>query len=143
GSSLNVSFEWGSTASYGQRTAPQAIGSGESEVNFTDVLSSLAPGEYHYRAVGTFGALTIVGLDQTFVLKGPALNAISLNGTDYFRTTLWSPQLFTDKGFTFEFWFNASSPGVLVGEADTADVAQWDYSFAEILPGGVIKAGVP
>src|SRR5687767_7908886 len=70
-------------------------------------------------------------------------NAVSLSGNDYVRTTIWSPELFNSKSFTFEFWFNANSPGVLVGEADTADVTQWDIAFAEVFPGGVIKAGAP
>src|ERR1044071_10475669 len=70
-------------------------------------------------------------------------NAVSLNGTDFFRSTLWSPQLFDSKSFTFEFWFNAAGPGVLVGESDTADVRLWDNAFAEIFTGGVIKAGAP
>src|SRR5690349_16265387 len=71
--------------------------------------------------------------------------AVSLSGADFFRTTLWSPQLFgaQNRNFTFEFWFNASSPGVLVGESDTADVRLWDVAFAEVFAGGVVKAGAP
>src|ERR1043166_5059026 len=63
--------------------------------------------------------------------SGPG-NAIVLKGTDFFRTTLWSPALFPSKNFTFELWFNATSPGALIGEADTADVNRWDNLFAEV-----------
>src|SRR4051812_45995312 len=96
-----------------------------------------------YLGRSVFFALLIFTALFTVRAQATAGNAVSLSGTDYFRTTLWSPQLFNGKSFTFEFWFNATSPGVLVGEADTADVTKWDVAFAEVLAGGVIKAGAP
>src|SRR5688572_1929967 len=84
-----------------------------------------------------------IALLPASALAQTAGKAVALKGTDFFRTTLWSPQLFDTKNLSFEFWFNADSPGVLVSETDTADVALWEIAFAEIFAGGVIKAGAP
>jgi hypothetical protein len=75
-------------------------------------------------------------------------NALSLGGTNYFRTTLWSgyqgeieSKLFDSKSFTFEFWFNALKPGVLLNEMDTSPDGGWDYAFAEVFSDGLLKIG--
>jgi hypothetical protein len=143
GIAATVFFEWGSTTGYGNNTAAQSIGAGTSPINFSETLIDLAPGEYHFRAVLTNASETIRGADQSFTLAHPGGLAAKLSGTNYIRTTIWSHQIFDDEDFTIELWFNATGPGILINEPDTADVSVWDYAFAEIFPGGVIKAGVP
>lgn len=143
GISATVFFEWGTSTSYGNTTAAQSIGAGASSVNFSETLSDFAPGEYHFRAVLTNSTQEIRGMDRVFTIAGSGGFAARLNGTDYIRTTIWSHQIFDDEDFTIELWFNATGPGILINEPDTADVSVWDYAFAEIFPGGIIKAGVP
>lgn len=65
--------------------------------------------------------------------------AVRLSGSDFVRTALDEP--FYD--FTFEFWFNAAGPGVLLNEVHRDDAALWDYTLAEIAPDGMIRAVVP
>lgn len=143
GSDVEVFFEWGVTAGLGNNTATQAISGAMLDQNFSATLTNLPIGSYFFRAVGLLTNKTIVGAVQPFSVFGPAGRAIALRGDDYFRSTLWSHQMFTDENFTFELWFNPKSPGVLINEADTADVARWDISFAEVLSNGVLRAGAP
>lgn len=143
GVSASGYFAWGTTTAYGNTTPLQALGSGGADVNFSETLANLPPGEYHYAAILTNATQEIRGSDQSFTLLGFSGKAARLNGTDYLRTTTWSDTIFDDEDFTIELWFNASSPGALINEPDTADVGLWDYNFAEIFAGGIIKAGVP
>lgn len=143
GSPMSVYFQWGPTTLYGNTTITQAIGSGSVEISVETALRELPNGDYHFRAVGISPGGLVQGADQQFSIAGPAGKAITLRGNDYIRTTLWSPALFKDKNFTFELWFSADGPGVLVGEPDTANVNLWDYSFAEVFPDGIIKVGLP
>jgi hypothetical protein len=143
GISASVYFQYGSSISYGNSTPLQAIGSGSADVNFSETINNLPAGDYHFRAVLTNTTQQFFGTDQTFSLSGVSGKAVALSGNDYLRTTLWTSDLFTNEDFTFELWFNASGPGILINEADTSDPSVWDYAFAEVFPGGVIKAGVP
>jgi hypothetical protein len=143
GIAATVFFEWGTSISYGNTTAAQSIGAGATPANFSETLSDLTPGEYHFRAVLTNATRVIPGSDQVFTIAGAGGFAARLGGTNYIRTTIWSHEIFDDEDFTIELWFNATGPGILINEPDTADTALWDYAFAEVFPGGVIKAGVP
>jgi hypothetical protein len=143
GAPANVYFQWGPNTAYANSTPLKTIGAGALDVNFSETLSNLTAGDYHFRAVLTNATQEIIGSDQAFTIAGPAGNAAKLVGNDYLRTTLWTDTMFANDDFTFELWFNATSPGVLINEADTKDPSVWDKSFAEIFPGGVIKAGVP
>lgn len=136
-------FQWGQTTSYGNSTPLKDIGNGTSAVIYSETIANLPPGEYHYRAVLTNAFFEILGGDQSFSVTALAGSAARLFGAEYLRTTTWSHQIFDDEDFTFELWFNATSPGALINEADTADPSLWDYLFAEIMPGGTIRAGVP
>ena len=140
---INGYFQWGTTTAYGNTTTPQSLGSGGAEVLFSEILTNLARGEYHYRAAVVSLNETVFGGDQTLIVSGPAGLAAKVTGSDYIRTTTWSDTIFTGEDFTFELWFNATGPGELINEADTANPALWDYAFAEVFPGGIIKAGVP
>src|SRR2546423_471022 len=60
-------FEYGTSTSYGSKTATQSAGSGTSSVPVSATVSSL-PGNrtYHYRLVATSGGGTATGADVTF-----------------------------------------------------------------------------
>jgi hypothetical protein len=143
GISASAFFQWGATTQYGSETPLQPIGSGGANINVFDTLNNLAPGIYHFRAAISNATSKFFGPDATFTIASSALGAAKLSGNDYIRTTLWSDAIFTNEDFTFELWFNASSPGVLINETDTVSAAAWDYAFAEIFPGGTIRVGVP
>jgi GH25 family lysozyme M1 (1,4-beta-N-acetylmuramidase) len=60
-------FEWGTSLSYGNSTAPLSGGSGTTPVPLTVSVSGLLPNTlYYYRAVGNNGAGTNYGQDVTF-----------------------------------------------------------------------------
>jgi hypothetical protein len=73
-------FEWGTSTSYGNRTAPtRLVGSGVSPVLTNAVITGLTPGTtYHYRAVGTNSMGTNFGANATFVWTGTRPNITSL-----------------------------------------------------------------
>ncbi|HXE44559.1 MAG TPA: fibronectin type III domain-containing protein [Conexibacter sp.] len=75
-------FEFGTTANYGQQTAPQSAGAGTSAVSVSATLSGLAPDTtFHYRlvAVGPNSAFSIGG-DRTFTSGGPASSRLGIFG---------------------------------------------------------------
>jgi len=75
-------FEFGTTANYGQQTAPQSAGAGTGAVSVSATLSGLATATtYHYRlvAVGPNSAVSIGG-DQTFTTAGPASSRLGIFG---------------------------------------------------------------
>lgn len=75
-------FQFGTTANYGEQTAPQSAGSGTGAVSVTATLSGLAMDTtYHYRlvAAGPNGAIAIGG-DQTFTTAGPAASRLGIFG---------------------------------------------------------------
>jgi len=86
-------FEYGTSTSYGTKTAEKSAGSGTSTVNVSGSVSGLTRGRlYHYRLVATSDAGTSRGADQTFstttsptVVTGSASSiaptAAKLNGT--------------------------------------------------------------
>ena len=64
-------FEYGTSTSYGSKTAEHSAGSGGSAVPVTIGVSGLARGRvYHYRLVATSDAGTSRGADQTFSTVG-------------------------------------------------------------------------
>jgi hypothetical protein len=86
-------FEYGTSTSYGSKTAEKNAGSGTSTVSVSGPVSGLTRGRlYHYRLVATSDAGTSRGADQTFstttaptVITGSASSiaptAATLNGT--------------------------------------------------------------
>ena len=86
-------FEYGTSTSYGTKTAAKSAGAGTSTVNVSAPVSGLTRGRlYHYRLVATSDAGTSRGADQTFststaptVVTGSAssigLTSAKLNGT--------------------------------------------------------------
>ena len=65
-------FEYGTSTSYGSKTAEKNAGAGTSTVSVAGPVSGLTRGRlYHYRLVATSDAGTSRGADQTFSTIGP------------------------------------------------------------------------
>lgn len=135
-------FEWGTT-DFSNTTERQNFSGLQASQPYSFTIRNLPVGSYQFRAVIDFGGQITRGETMTFTILGTAGRAARLSGSSYIRTTTWSNDMFDDEDFTIELWFKAESPGVLINEADTSDVTRWDYAFAELLPGGIIKAGAP
>lgn len=95
GQSSTYYFEYGTTTSYGSRTATASAGAGSADVSVTNAVVSLAPNTtYHYRLVASNASGTALGADVSFktpkppapvVVSRPATNvgqsSATLNGT--------------------------------------------------------------
>lgn len=69
GRSMVCFFEYGTTASYGQRTKDISIGSDGGEVVFRDTLRGLTSGAtYHFRVVGSSSAGRLTGPDSVVTI---------------------------------------------------------------------------
>ena len=77
--STTISFEWGTSTSYGNTTTPsQSPVSGNSSVNISADLAGLTPGTtYHFRVKATNELGTINSNDLTFKTLGQAPSAIT------------------------------------------------------------------
>ncbi len=65
-------FEFGTTTSYGTKTASKDAGSGSRNVDVSMTISGLAAATtYHYRLVASNGTGTTLGADQSFTTNGP------------------------------------------------------------------------
>jgi hypothetical protein len=72
GQSTSAYFDYGTTTSYGTKSAVKSVGSGKSSTNVAIDISGLTPGvTYHFRIVATNAAGTSTGGDQTFTTTGP------------------------------------------------------------------------
>ena len=72
GESTTFYFEFGTTTSYGTRTATTSAGSGNSPSNHSVTISGLAGGTtYHFRLVASNASGTTLGADRTFATVGP------------------------------------------------------------------------
>jgi hypothetical protein len=87
-------FQYGTSASYGEQTVTQSVGSGGTNHTVTATLAGLTPGtQYHFRVVASSASGTTDGADQTFTsasqapavstgaATGVATTAATLNGT--------------------------------------------------------------
>jgi len=135
-------FEYGLAPNFGLATPMSVLEPSVTDSTLVAVLDGLLPGDYQYRAVGNGAGGVVRGAISTFTILPPAGRAIKLSGSDYFRTTTWSPELFPTRNFTFEFWVFAEGPGVLINEADTADSTKWDVAFMEVLENGSLAVGL-
>lgn len=71
GSATNYWFEWGSSTSYGSRTAATAAGSGTAKVSVSAAVTGLKPlTTYHFRVDASSGAGTSFGSDASFTTGG-------------------------------------------------------------------------
>ena len=81
-------FEWGTTTNYGTLTATQAVGGGSSNTNFSQSLTGLTTGVYHYRASASNVFSVVHGTDQSFDLPVFVLTVTNLFGV-YFGSANW------------------------------------------------------
>ena len=66
------SFEYGTSTSYGSKTAEKTAGSGTNALSVSAAVAALTAGRvYHYRLVATSDAGTTRGGDRTFTTTGP------------------------------------------------------------------------
>jgi hypothetical protein len=72
GAAVKVSFQYGTTTSYGQSTTPQTLGVGNQDASFSGQLTGLPAGTLiHYRAIAVSDFGTVVGNDQTLTTSTP------------------------------------------------------------------------
>lgn len=65
-------FEFGTTTSYGTKTASRNAGSGANSISVSTTISGLAPTTtYHFRLVASNALGTTLGADQVFTTAGP------------------------------------------------------------------------
>jgi hypothetical protein len=72
-------FEYGTTTSYGSKTAEVNVGSGSTTLERAEAISGLSANTvYHYRIVASNSAGTGLGVDKTFTTVGaPAVSGLS------------------------------------------------------------------
>jgi phosphodiesterase/alkaline phosphatase D-like protein len=71
GQATSYYFEYGTTTSYGSKTAAASAGAGTGTVSVSATISGLGPGVYHFRLVASSSAGTSSGSDLTFGSAGP------------------------------------------------------------------------
>ena len=84
-------FEYGSTGSYGAKTASQNAGSSAGAKPVSVPINGLSPGRtYHFRLVASSSAGTGYGADATFATAGPAVTIAASSATAIYghRVTL-------------------------------------------------------
>ena len=82
-------FQWGTTTNFGNTTPPQAVGSGTSNITFSQILNGVAGATYYFRAVASNSLGVVVGSNLTFTT--PLFfedTSVVLPGT-YFGTVEW------------------------------------------------------
>ena len=82
-------FQWGLDTAYGNNTATNVLGNGNTVTNFSQLLTNLPPGfAYHYRAVATNSAGLAFGQDQTFHFGPLTVTTLADNGTGSLRQAI-------------------------------------------------------
>src|SRR6267378_3392877 len=90
GQATTAYFEYGTSASYGAKTAAKNVGSGRTASTVSMPVSGLAAGAtYHFRIVASNATGASAGSDQTFATTGPpAVRTGSTTGTTPTGSTL-------------------------------------------------------
>ena len=101
GSAIPVSFEYGTTTSYGQSATPTpSSASGTNPIAFAANLTTLLPNtSYHYRAIATSGGYQMVGNDAVFTTGQPATPP-TLGTPSVDLTTATSARVFVSNAFS-------------------------------------------
>ncbi|MGN6799538.1 MAG: hypothetical protein ACTHKS_15465 [Gaiellaceae bacterium] len=98
-------FEYGTTTSYGTKTASKSAGSGSSPQNETAGISGLQVGKtYHFRIVATSDAGTTTGSDATFTTSSAPV-AVTADATAVSVTTATLRGQVTPNGLSTTWWF--------------------------------------
>lgn len=132
GTTTTVHFEWGETTEYGQTTPSQVVPGGSSVVDITYVLENLTPDTiYHYRLVGTVGAMKVYGEDVAFIASQAG------DGTG---TPQALPVVTTDDALTV-----TSSAATLVGSANPmggTTFARFEYGLTTAYGNSTTVSGI-
>jgi hypothetical protein len=98
-------FEYGTSTSYGAKTAVKSAGSGASPQNEAVAVSKLLVGKtYHFRIVATSDAGTATGADATFTTSSAPV-AVTADATSVAVTTATLHGQVTPNGLSTTWWF--------------------------------------
>jgi len=98
-------FEYGTSTSYGTKTAVKSAGSGASPQNEAVAVSKLQVGKtYHFRIVATSDAGTATGSDATFTTSSAPV-AVTADATPVAVTTATLRGQVTPNGLSTTWWF--------------------------------------
>ena len=98
-------FEYGTSTSYGTKTAVKSAGSGASPQNEAAAISKLQVGKtYHFRIVATSDAGTTTGSDATFTTSSAPV-AVTADATPVAVTTATLRGQVTPNGLATTWWF--------------------------------------
>jgi hypothetical protein len=106
GLSTSAYFEYGTSTSYGTKSAVKSVGSGNNSTNVGIGITGLTPGAtYHFRIVGQNASGSSAGGDQTFTTTGPpGINAGSATGITSNTATLTAT--LDSRGHTTTWYFD-------------------------------------
>jgi hypothetical protein len=99
-------FQYGTTTNYGSTTASQPLGGGNSNTNFSQLVSGLMGGQlYHYRAaINSLFSPSIFGNDAMFII--PALPAaITSAATSIHPGQAMLNAIVNPNGLSATWWF--------------------------------------
>ena len=162
--SLDVSFEWGATSSYGNETTPETVtetGLISAEINASSLDDFHTDGStYHFRAKATDGVTTWYGIDRYLVnlntlgsdpyvidndmSSGTLTNTVIFNDTlllDWEHGTLEKPEFFgaiITEGFKGSIMTGPKFSGVIITEGSKGPIMTGPEFFGAILTGGTI-----
>jgi Fibronectin type III domain len=90
GQSTSAFFEYGTSTTYGAKSAAKGVGSGTGATSLSIPAGGLSPGTtYHFRLVAANASGTSTGADQTFTTTGaPAVRTGPATGTTYSGATM-------------------------------------------------------
>jgi len=107
GDTTSYSFEYGLTASYGQDTPAQTIGSGNTSTDVSADISGLQPGAtYHYRLVTDNAGGESFGPDRTFTAATAAPEVRTADAVDVTSTTATLHASINPNGADTDFGFD-------------------------------------
>jgi hypothetical protein len=132
GVATSAYFQFGTTTSYGNSTGAQSLGSGNSSVNVSQLVTGLQSNTtYHYRIVATNSIGTSYGADRTFTTSQSAVPTITTEpATNVTKTSATLNALVNPNAFATSMHFElgrtnsyGTSTTTLNIGSGTADVA--------------------
>jgi hypothetical protein len=133
-------FEYGTTESYGSKTAEASDGSGTSSVEVSKAITGLTAGtKYHYRLVATSSGGTTDGTDQTFTTTHWSLQEL-VAPKRMIGIGFWDPTC-TSSTSCMAFGAYANNSGTTVPLVETWNGSTWSVQEPPS-PAGAKKANV-
>jgi hypothetical protein len=130
-------FEYGTSTSYGTKTAVKSAGSGASPQNEAVGISKLTVGKtYHFRIVATSDAGTTTGADATFTTSSAPV-AVTADASPVAVTTATLRGQVTPNGLATTWWFEYGT-SLSYGQK-TASHSAGSGTTAQAVSGGVTK----